>query len=143
MSKKGQAEAMGLLILLILVLLLGFLYLRFSLRGEDKDYASVRESIAAHDLLRALLQLNIHEESFQDLTIACYYDSASCGILRQRVQEIFGSVFTGPNTYHLLLKAEDQTLVDEGTCSQGIVGRIPYTVDGVLYDGILTLCGRN
>ncbi len=143
MPKKGQAEAMGILILLIIILLLAFLYLRFSLRGDNKDYASVRESIAAHDLLRALLQLHIREESFQELTVGCYYDSASCDLLRQRVKSIFTNIFTGPETYHLLLKAEDQTLVDEGTCSQGIVGRIPYTVDGVLYEGILTLCGRS
>ena len=143
MSKKGQAEAMGLLVLLILLLLLGFLYLRFSLRGDSKDYASVRESIAAHDLLRALLQLHVHDESFQGLTEACYYDSSSCDILQQRVQDIFESIFTKSDAYHLLLKAEDQTLLDEGTCAQGIVGRIPYTLDGVLYEGILTLCGSN
>ncbi len=142
MFKRGQAEAVGLLVLVILLLLVGFLYLRFSLRDSGKDYASVRESLAVHGLLRSLLQLEVGGERFEELIAGCYSDAGQCYTLRQRVLGIFPAVLEGGQEYRLVLKGEERTLLEEGQCRQGIVSRIPFTLEGVVYEGILTLCRR-
>ena len=137
---KGQAEAVGLLIIVILLLFLGFVFLQFQMRDNGQDYASVRQNIAAHGLLRALLQLETGEGRFQDLTAGCYYNQAQCLLLQQQVRDVFSVVLNSGQHYKLVITGEEKTLLEEGSCTQGIVNSIPFTLENVLYEGTLTLC---
>ena len=138
--RKGQSEAVGLLVIVILMIFIGFIYLRFSLRGGGNDYQSVRQSIEARGLLHALLQLETNGMNFQDEVAACYYDSTQCLSLEQKIQDIFQAILQGDYNYHLILTGEDRALVDKGNCQQGIVSRVPFTFEGVFYEGTLVLC---
>ena len=138
--KKGQGEAAGLLVIVILLIFIGFIYLRFSMRGSGSDYSNVRESMQARGLLLALLQLETGEERFKDGIANCYYNDNECLKLQQKIKDVFGSVLNGGQDYHIILQGEDKILVDAGDCKQGIVSAMPFTLEGVFYEGRLTLC---
>ena len=138
--KKGQGEAAGLLVIVILLIFIGFIYLRFSMRGSGSDYSNVRESMQARGLLLALLQLETREERFKDGIANCYYNDNECLKLQQRIKSVFGNVLNQGQDYHIILQGEDKVLADIGDCKQGIVSTMPFTLEGVFYEGRLTLC---
>ncbi len=137
---RGQAEVLGLLFLVILVIFAGFLYLRFAARGEGSEYADVRQSMEASSLLRALLQFESRGESFEGWVEECAVEAGACEELEERVEEIFGDVLRDGEDYLFVLRMEGEELVRTGDCTKGIVSTVPFTQEGELYEATLTLC---
>ncbi len=142
LRKRAQSEAVGLLVIVIILIFMGFIYLRFSLHGNSNDYESVRQSIEAHGLLRALLQLDVKGENFEDGVSACYYDAAACIALEQQIKSAYNAALGADEDYKLTIIGEEKQLLDVGGCEDGIVSRVPFTVEGVFYEGKLILCRK-
>ena len=141
-ARKGQTEVVGLLIIVILLIFIGYIYLQFSIAGKDDGYEDVRQSIYASGFLRALLDYNGGGEGFQELVSYCYYDASECDSLRIMVVEVFSGVLKGDEDYKLVLTGDERNILEIGGCERGVVSRIPYTLEGVFYEGVLMLCRK-
>ncbi len=139
MLRKGQSEAVGLLVIVILLVFIGFLYLRFGLQGKPDTLQDARQSIEANGLLRALLLLDTKDFSFQDEVSMCH-TSSSCDHLESVVQDVLATSLRPDILYTFSLFAEDEPLLALGNCTLGIMSRVPFTVDGVFYEASLQLC---
>lgn len=143
MLRRGQTEAVGLLVLVILLAFLGLLYLRLSMASQGGEYQDVRSNLQAQGLLRALLYLETGNERFEDMIIDCYYEKVQCQMVEERVKDIFSVALKDDQDYRLTLAGGDEMLVQAGGCRGGIVSSLPFTAEGVLYEGKLALCRRS
>ena len=78
MVKRGQIEAIGLVVIVLLLVLLGLFFLKYSGKGEvDEDrFLTVR----SNNFLNSLRQISIGGSSFEDLAVECCVDdSNACG----------------------------------------------------------------
>jgi hypothetical protein len=137
--RKGQSEAIGLLVIVILLVFIGFLYLRFGLSGKPDTLNDARQNIEANGLLRALLLLEMENFSFQEEVSFCHTTS-SCEDLKGVVEQVLSTSLRADMTYMFSLFAENQPLLTIGDCNLGIMSRVPFTVDGVFYEASLRLC---
>ena len=145
LKTKAQSEAVGLLIIVVLLIFMGFIYLKFSLNSNSNSatpYQSARQSIEAHGLLRAFLQLEIRHESSEDKISSCSTNRATCQSLQQWVQDVFYAALQADEDYRLTLMEEGKLLLDAGGCQTGMVSQIPFSVEGVFYEGKLILCNK-
>jgi hypothetical protein len=140
MRRRGQAEVVGLLVIVIILIFLGFIYLRFSISGGNDGYQSVRQSVEAQSMLQALLLYDVKEWHFKGMVSSCYYDSSTCSGLDQLLQDIFGVILKEGQDYHLVLWGEEAVFYESGVCERGIVSRIPFTFDRVFFEGSLVVC---
>jgi len=139
---RAQGEIVGLLVVVILLIFLGFVYLTFSLRGQGSEYSDVRYHLQAQGLLAALLSLDTGGERFQDLLASCYSTQETCSALEGRVREVFQAALREDEDYHLTLHGGGTLLVDAGGCGTGITSSIPFSFERVFYEGTLLLCRK-
>jgi len=140
MFKRGQGEVVGLLVLVILLIFVGFLYLKFSLPGGKDTSSSIRQSLAASGLLHALVMYETGGERFVEWVSACAHDMQQCSVLHDHLEGIFAVVVETGQEYRFVLKEEQHIFLEMGTCSSGIISRVPFTFEGELYEGLLTFC---
>ncbi len=140
-NSRAQAEVLGLLVIVIILIFIGVIYLRFTLATEAAPYSSVRTSIEASNLLFALMDVNIGAFSIREDISSCTETPSTCITLQNNIEDIFYSVLQEEENYRLKIITEDETvIIDMGDCTRGIVSTYPFTQEGVFYEAALTLC---
>ncbi|MDP1694233.1 MAG: hypothetical protein Q8L34_01715 [Candidatus Woesearchaeota archaeon] len=138
--KRGQMEMVGLLVIVILLLVLGVLFLKFSVTPKSTTLADSRSSLESTRLLQALVLTTIQGKSFQEYAVACSEDSAACTVLRQEIENIFTILLKKGQKYSFYLLYNDQNILRLEQCTLGVVSSYPFTAIGGFYEVQLRLC---
>lgn len=139
--KRGQMEVVGLLVIVILLLVIGLLVLRFSVRSNSSGATiDARSSLESTRLLQALSLTTIQGKSFQDSVVDCSHDAADCQTLRHEIESIFSVTLKKGQKYSFYLVEEDQKLITIEQCPVGVLSSYPFSTAGGFYEAQLRLC---
>ena len=77
--KKGQAEMLGLVVIVLILIFLLFFYVRFS-RQVDESAITIRSNTRVNNMLNALVLVHVNDkEQMKDILIKeCRFNSESC-----------------------------------------------------------------
>jgi hypothetical protein len=142
-SKKAQAEVVGLLVIVILLLFVGVIFLRFYLIKPDTSYASSRSSLEAGNVLNALIQVHIKGIPFADSVDDCYSDPVACQSLEGELSALFTAILKPGQQYTFSVSSEGVDVVaveSQNGCATGIVSTYSFIESGVFYDARVRLC---
>ncbi len=138
--KRGQMEVVGLLVIVILLLVIGLIVLRFSLRPASTTLTDTRSSLESTRLLQALVLTTIQGISFQEHAAACSTSSTACSRLGQELEDIFSVILKQGQQSSFYLLSEDQNIFSFDNCPLGVFSSYPFTHQGVFYEVKLRLC---
>ncbi len=138
--KRGQMEAVGLLVIVLLLIVIGLIVLRFSLRPASTTLADTRSSLESTRLLQALVLTTIQGLSFQEHAAACSTSATACSSLRQELESIFSVLLKKGQQYSFYLVYEDQNILSIDQCPTGVLSSYPFTSRGAFYEVKLRLC---
>ncbi len=142
MLKRGQSEIVGLLMIVILLVVIGLIYLRFSLSKQPSGYSDVRSSIEANNLLKAVMKLTVNETSVPDLVEECYQTPSSCVHLGNELALAIASNIKPQEDFKLVIKADDKEILRQGTCEVGMAGSYITVREGVIFESKLFICSK-
>lgn len=140
MRKRGQVETVGLLVIVLLLIVIGILVLRFSLRSPSSSLPDTRSSLESTHLLQALVLTTIQGDSFADHSQRCSTDRNACLLFQQELERVFSLLLQKGQKYSFSLHLSDQDLFTLGRCSTGVVSSYPFTAGGGFYEASLRLC---
>lgn len=147
MSKRSQIEIMGLLIIVILLILIGVIFVRFSLSEKPNTMAEIRTNIKITNLLTAITHTTLcGRYSFSDAIIYCYTTNnddlcgqPSCTFIRTEIPKMIGLAV--PNAeYQFIAAADTRNFINIGTCKQGKVADYKVHSGDILFTMKLRLC---
>lgn len=138
--KKGQTEVVGLLIIVILLLVLGLILLRFSVKPFSSTLADARSSLESTRLLQALVLTTIQGKPFQEQAVLCSQDSSTCQNLRLELESVFSVLLKKGQKYSFYLTYQDQNIVRIEQCPVGVLSSYPFSADGGFYEARLRFC---
>lgn len=138
--RRGQAEIMGLLVIVLLLLTAGLLVLRFSVKPSSTPLADTRSSLESTRLLQALLLTTLQDKPFQEHAVACSLTSSACSVLRQEIEDIFSILLKQGQKYSFFLTYQDQNIITMDQCPVGVLSSYPFTREGGFYEAKLRLC---
>ena len=99
MVKKGQVETMGLVVILILIVLIGLFFIKYSLKDDvvsEDPYLSLK----ANAFLNSLSQVSIADGDFNDLVVECC-DNEPCESVKNNVT-YYGEKYLDEEFYFFL-----------------------------------------
>lgn len=138
---------MGLLIIVVLLILIGIIFVRFSMREQPNIMAEMRTNIKTTNLLTAITHTSLCDEySFSDAIIYCFNTNnddlcgqPSCTFIREEIPRIMQLAV--PNTqYQFIAAADTRNFINIGTCKQGKVADYKVHQDDILFTIKLKLC---
>ena len=118
--KKGQAEMLGLVVIVLILIFLLFFYVRFS-RQVDESAITIRSNTRVNNMLNALVLVHVNDkEQMKDILIKeCRFNSESCEGNVTLATQLLDKMKEDRENYEL--KFEDgffeQTI---GNCEEGI-----------------------
>ena len=118
--KKGQAEMLGLVVIVLILIFLLFFYIRFS-RQVDESAITIRSNTRVNNMLNALVLVHVNDkEQMKDILIKeCRFNSESCEGNVTLATQLLDKMKEDRENYEL--KFEDgffeQTI---GNCEEGI-----------------------
>ena len=139
-TKKGQSEVVGLLVIVILLLFVGMIFLRFYVAQPSTSLSHSRQSIEASNTLNALMKVHIQREPFAAHADACNSDGNLCGGLKTEVEAILGYILKQGQKYSFTLSTGAKTLIEINQCTTGIVSTYSFIESNVFYDTTLKIC---
>ena len=138
---NGQAEVVGLMVIVIILIVIGVIYLRFASIKEISSYPELRTNIEVNNLLRALVKLKIENMTMSDVLYDCYRDTG-CDYLRNNIEDVLESVLKLDEDYRFTLLADDVEVIGFGNCNKGLLGSFPFVKHEVYLETRLTLCRK-
>lgn len=125
-GNKGQAEIIGLVILVVILVFILVIALNFSFKQKD-DKSDIRKSLIANNLLNAIIK----EDSlnFKNLINECYIEKKrnnngqNCLKLKNEFNKLFSIVFRNKDV-QLKIKTDESEFFKEGKCENGIQSTI-------------------
>lgn len=139
--KKGQTEMIGLLVIVVLILVIGVVFLRFSVGKPSDLKADLRTNIQTTNLLRAVMKANIDDRSVADAILECSANSAQCDEVKAGIKEILDISIGKGREYSFTATIEDREIMSIGTCQDvGIVASYQASRKGTLIDSKLKVC---
>ncbi len=138
--RRGQAEAVGLLVIVLLLLAAGLIVLRFSVQPSSTTLADTRSSLESTRLLQALILTTIHDKPFQEHAAACSTTPSTCFILRKEIENIFTILLKKGQRYSFFLTYQEQNILIIDQCPVGVLSSYSFAQDGGFYELKLRLC---
>ena len=138
--RRGQAEVVGLLVIVLLLLFIGVIFLRFYLLDAGSSLASTRQHLDTQQLLQGITRLDYQGTSFAAAVADCHLDAASCSFLTTMLADLFTTVLRPGTTYQFTVLAEEDAVLRIGTCERGIVSTATVSFQDAFYDLRLRLC---
>jgi hypothetical protein len=136
--KKAQTEILGIAIIIVLLLVFGVFYLKFSSNNQNL-VPEMRKNIQTNNLLQALLKININNEPFDDLVYKCY-SKKDCDILKREIPNIIALALNAETQYNFIISTNNKPFFSLGTCSSGITAYNPITKNNIDFDISLLIC---
>lgn len=138
---KGQAEVVGLMVIVVILLVIGLIYLRFALIREESAYPDLRTNIQVNNLLRALVKLKIGNLTMSESLYDCY-NGLNCEMLKNRINDILDIVLMPSEGFKFSLLAEEREIISFGNCNTGILGSFPFVKNGISLETRMVLCKK-
>src|SRR3989344_1612974 len=110
--RKGQTEIIGLVVVIILLIVIGFIYLSFSLMPKQ-DSAVIRKGVEVSNMLNAILKYTpdgCSGDSVNDIIVDCRSNLPVCGdlncnsFLATQIRDIIITLIDGRTTYEFAVK---------------------------------------
>ena len=139
-SSRGQAEVVGLLVIVLLLLFIGVIFLRFYLLDSGASLSSTRQHLDAQHLLQGIIHLDYSGKPFAVVVADCHLDPSFCFAFTNILTDIFTTVLRHGTTYQFMVIAEEDVVLRIGTCERGIVSTSTVSVADTFYDLRLRLC---
>ncbi|HLD02846.1 MAG TPA: hypothetical protein VJC07_04060 [Candidatus Nanoarchaeia archaeon] len=141
--KKGQTEAIGLMAIVVLILVIGVIFLKFSL-GKTDLKPDLRLNIENTNLLRAMMKTTINEDKqVSEALLDCNFDSAQCDPAKTGIKGILDSVLKKNETYKFTVTADNREIMSLGTCEgPGIVASHQLSKEGTFLEAKLKACNE-
>ncbi len=136
--KKAQTEILGIAIIIVLLLIFGVFYLKFS-SNNPTLIPELRTNVQTNNLLQALLKINIKNESFDSLIYKCYSEK-DCDTLNEELPKIIALSLSNETQYKFTISADNKPFFSLGSCSLGIVANYPITKNNIIFDTDLLVC---
>ena len=141
--KRGQAETMGLMVIVVLLVIIGLIFLRFNLNPKESSYKDVRTSLEANNILKSVLRLKTSEADVQELINECYFNRDNCEYMKNKLEEIFSLVLKKEETYNFLLRGESEELFRiDNKCVIGVNAQHQFSKDNIFYEAELRICRK-
>ena len=142
MGNKGQAEVLGLLVIVILLIFIGMIVLRLSFYKSNAGfYPEIRNSLEVNGLLRAIVNLKIGNSSFVESVGDCYYENG-CDKVKEISINVIKANSRPDEDFRLEISGNDKILIKEGKCKTGLKTSYPFVRDGIFYEASLVLCRK-
>ena len=138
--RKGQAEMVGLMVIVILLLFIGLIFLKFYLLQPSFSPVASRQSIEAGNLLNALTHVSFQGNTFSVAVQLCANDQNTCQLLEQDLTSFFQTVLLPQQHYQFTLSTEGTPLLALGLCTEGIARSSGFLESNTFYDLSLKLC---
>ena len=138
---KGQAEVVGLMVIVIILIVIGVIYLRFVFIKEKSAYPEIRTNIEVNNLLRALVKLKIGNLTMVDALYNCYRNT-ECNIIENEIKNILTSILRPNEDYKFILLADDNEILAFGNCNKGLLGSFPFVKHEAYLESKLILCRK-
>ena len=138
---KGQAEIVGLAVIVIMLLVIGVIYVRFALIKERSQYGEIRTNIEVNNMLRALVKLKIANLTMSDALYDCYRQ-IGCDNLRDNIEDALSAVLKPDEDYKFILLADENTIISFGKCNKGLLRSFPFVKHEAYLETRLTLCQK-
>lgn len=132
---KGQSELVGLLVIVVLLIVVGIVYLRFS-SYKEQGYQELRSSTTANNILRAIAAYNIEGYEFDAASYGCY--AGDCQGLNIAAEIVNASI--GLREYGFWIEAEGKEIYRDKSCSVGILASYPFTYEDIFFEAKLKIC---
>ncbi len=140
MVKKGQIEAIGLVVILILLVLLGLFFIKYS--GKDEIDNDRFLSSRANNFLNSLRQVSIGASSFEDFALECCVgDSSSCGDIESSMEANGGSYLDEDFYFELKCADESTPVVKTTSCASTVASGHVVLISGD--EMFVRLCREN
>lgn len=136
--KKAQTEILGIAIIIVLLLIFGVFYLKFS-SNNTTLIPEMRTNIQTSNLLQAILKVNINNELFDDIMYKCY-SKKECDLLENEIPKIIALSLNNETQYNFTIYADNKPFFNIGSCSHGIVVNYPTTKNNIIFDTNLLIC---
>ena len=141
--KKGQAELVGLVVIVMILIFALLFYIRFS-GGDNDDSIQVRTNTRVNNMLNALLLVNVDDRQMKDALIedcGLDYDASKCSLWRDRVEFYMGEMNESREDYSLEFEGFSADLVNFNNCESGISANpARFRKSGFSYAVKLKLC---
>ncbi|HZX12630.1 MAG TPA: hypothetical protein VFE88_04210 [Candidatus Nanoarchaeia archaeon] len=151
--KQGQAELIGLVIIIVLILIGALFYLRFSIFDQDKparELSTLRVTQATN-LMNSLLELELCQRPFKEAVLHCHrqpqdaYCGAknACATLTDELRPVFDELFKNNIgvDYAFTVQTKEEDVLHFGSCETGTTSP-PFRIqtDKTPYLSFLRLC---
>ncbi|MFH0936340.1 MAG: hypothetical protein V1815_01520 [Candidatus Woesearchaeota archaeon] len=136
--KKAQTEILGIAIIIVLLLIFGVFYLKFS-SNNSTLIPEMRTNVQTNNLLQALLKINIKNEPFDSLIYKCYSEK-DCDTLNKELPKLIALSLSNETQYKFTISADNKPFFSLGSCSSGIVANYPITKNNIIFDTNLLVC---
>ncbi len=144
-NNKGQAEIIGLAVLVVILVIILVIALNFNFKTTDnKD--DLRKSLIANNLLNALIKQQ-GKTNIRELINDCYIEKRrdatngqGCLELKKELNQVFSTILTNRD-YYIKLRTDEIEFFSEGKCDKGIEST-PYRFkeEGTLFIANLGIC---
>ena len=136
--KKAQTEILGIAIIIVLLLIFGLFYLKFS-SNKSTLIPEMRTNVQTNNLLQSLLKVNLNNQPFEDLLYNCYSNN-DCNTLNEELPKIIALSLNNETQYNFTTSADNKPFFSLGSCSSGIVANYPITKNNIIFDINLLIC---
>ena len=106
MGKKGQAEIIGLVVVVLLLIFALVFFVKIKSQGEDKEVRLIRSNLRANSALNALMKVNIGKDQMKDLIAECFFSDSECSDVENALNDKLGMVFEDEPYYFALMERD-------------------------------------
>lgn len=138
--KKAQAEMVGLLVIVLLLLFIGIIFLRFYLLQPSTSLDASRQNLDGQHLLQGLPYLSFTGILFPSFVQECHATADRCTVLQDELETFFTLVLPAGRQYFFSLSTEENELLHLGTCLRGIASTSTFSEEDTFYTMTLRLC---
>lgn len=126
--KLGQIEAIGLVVIVILITVIGLFVAKFSLNSDSSDVdVDIRDNILANNILNAVLQLTKGNESMMDSITKCK-ERGNCEELSNEIKDIMERIGYKEDKFILTVESGKDKLFEIGKCEGDMFAASPYKI---------------
>jgi len=128
MVKRGQIEAVGLVVIIVLLVLLGLFFIKYSGKGDVNEDRFL--TIRANNFLNALRQVSIGGSSFEDLAIECCAGGSSCSQIESSMLANGDSYLDEDFYFELRCIDEENSVVKSTGCASTVASGHVVLISG-------------
>lgn len=137
---KGQTETVGLIVIVLLLLIVGVIFIRFSLLEKPEVYSDLRTNIQASNLLNAIMKADSERGKLKEVMAGCRENKEDCSYFENEIKKIVKNLFDAGTNFDFAGYGDGKEIIKIEGCKAGIYSSYPYTKDNVFYEAKLRIC---